>query len=71
MTGKYLRFEIKFHNLADNPTFRPYFIQKGAPLSDTISVYTNTAKVTASSKLTTNADYDDMNGTFGRSTWSI
>lgn len=64
MTDKYLRFEIKFNNLADNPTFTPYFIEKNAPLSDTISVYTNTATVTANSKLNTNAANDDQNGTF-------
>ncbi len=64
MTDNYLRFEVKFNNLEANPTFTPYFIEKSDPLSDTISVYTNTATVTANSKLSTNADDDDQNGTF-------
>lgn len=62
MTDNYLRFEIKFNNLDANPTFRPYFIEKSAPQSETISVYTNANTVTANSKLNTNAANDDQNG---------
>jgi len=62
MTDPYLIFEVKFLNLAANPTFTPYFFQKFNPDADKLSVYSPVADITPKTRVLVDGKNDDANG---------